>query len=157
GFVYNAAGAHAEAEALLREVAATGDHGFQTTLGALYLALTLADKGALDEAASALAGLRPMLLARRNHATLGVLAWISSIVELRRGDLAAAEEDATEARRLLAASAFDHIWATAALSSVLLARGATPESLALARHAVEARRALPGPHLLDPCLWLAHV
>src|SRR5207249_647959 len=76
GFVYNALGAHAQAEAVLRPVASIGDGGFQTTLGALYLAMTLSDRGALDEALGELDRVRGAQLALRNHGTMGVLRWI---------------------------------------------------------------------------------
>ena len=84
GYVYDAAGAHDTAEAILRGVAEAGDHGFHTTLGALYLALTLADRGALEgagplqEADAVLAGIQGLLATRKNLLNLGILRWISS-------------------------------------------------------------------------------
>ena len=163
GFLYTAAGAHDAAEGVLRGVATTGDHGFQTTLAAIYLALALAERGAfeggaaLDEADGVLAGVAAAQAARRNLATLGLVRWISAVVARRRGDLDGAHESAIAARELLAASPMEQICATATLADVLLAKGRVPEAIALVNRAAEARRAFRRPHILDPWLWLAHV
>jgi tetratricopeptide (TPR) repeat protein len=157
GFVYNALGAHAQAEAALRGVAAIGDSGFQATVGGLYLAMTLSDRGAFDEALAELERIRGSQVTRKNHGTMGILRWILAVLSLRRGDLAAAEQEALTARELCAASPLDHIWATATLADVRLAQGRAPEALALAERAAEQRRAYRHPHFFDACLWVAHV
>ncbi len=137
----------AEAEAGLRSLGPVDGEDLLATVGALYLALVLIERGQLDEA-RALAQRRVEAGEARVAADGGLrLAegrWLLGEVEARAGATAAAERELAAAVEGLRVSPLVWQLAAARLVEVQLALGRVAEALALARELAAAHEASGG-------------
>jgi eukaryotic-like serine/threonine-protein kinase len=137
-------GAQAEGQAFLEEILQSGEATPVLVVDArLFVAMAKADRGAHDEALGEAAPLAALMPARRDlEGDMNLLLLIAKI-QLRRGDLEAAEREVMAAIEVYAGRPRDHAFALTTLADLRLAQGRPAEALASVEQAIAAQGAVP--------------
>ena len=124
--------------------------------GKWLLAMALIGVGELDAARGGLMAEVEAMAARGAQLSVGPMRYLLAQVELRRGDLEAAERAAREAIELVASSPRLLIMVLAMLAEVLVRQGRAVEALAVIERGFSVQRSLPPAYAAVGHLSLVH-
>ena len=159
GYAYNEIGSYAEAERALRGALVVAERlGLDNAVGTAraQLGRTLGRRGALGPAREELGKAIEALCAQKNARLAAVATRYLADVLARQGELTSAEREARAAVDALGGATAMLGDALAMLASVLLARGATAEALAVAERGMASLEVAGKSAIGEAAIRLAH-
>jgi tetratricopeptide (TPR) repeat protein len=150
-------GAHTEGQALLEALLASGEATPVVVVDArLFLAMAKTERGAHEEALGEATELAAVMSAAQARGGESGLLFLVAKIQLRRGDLEAAERQALTAIEAFSARPRERALALAMLADVRLAQRRPAEALAAVEQAIAAQEAIPPAYHGGAYLPLLH-
>jgi eukaryotic-like serine/threonine-protein kinase len=150
-------GAHTEGQELLEALLASGEATSAVVLNARQLlVMAMTERGAPDEVLTDATAAAEAALAHQNQRLVDEMWPVLTRIQLRRGDLDAAEREALTAIDVFSARPRDRALALTMLADVRLAQRRPAEALASVEQAIAALQSIPPAYRAGAYLPLIH-